>query len=128
MLRVLFLILVLASSSVLAQTEEKPKAYLFDEFKGVSLKEIKTRTEKLKKKLKENAWSKNFVDAYLIFYYDKKQKSSDKQEKLVRFELSHKCYDCMGWNSRIVFISGGEAESRKIQFWIVPQGAEPPKP
>ncbi len=130
MLKILFLISVFASSTflALAQTEEKPKAYLFDEFSANSKVEVKTKTENLRKKLRETAWSEKPVGAYLIFFYNEKKKSSFNIEKLVRDTLFNNCYDCLGYSPRIVFVNIGKSKEQKVQFWLVPLGAEEPKP
>jgi hypothetical protein len=100
MLKILFFILVFTNSTFLAfaQTEEKPKAYLFDEFESVSKVEVKKRTENLRNKLHDSAWKEKYVDAYLIFFSNAKKKSSFNVEKLVRDTLFNNCYDCFGWN------------------------------
>jgi len=130
MSKILFLILVLASStfSVLAQIEEKPKAYLFDEFNANSRVEVKTKTENLKQKLRETAWTEKPVGAYLMFFYNEKKKSSFNIEKLVRDTLFDNCRDCLGFSPRIVFVNVGKSKEQKVQFWLVPIGAEEPKP
>jgi hypothetical protein len=125
----LFLIFVLLSSVVFAQTEEKPKAYLFDEFGQISQKEVKQQTEKLRKKLQEPDSKNGGLGAYLIFYSGDKQKSLRNMEILIRDVLFDNCRDCYGFSGpRIVFVQGGKAEKQKIQFWLVPAGAEPPTP
>ena len=130
MSKILFLILVFASSTffALAQTEEKPKAYLFDEFSASSKVEVKTKTENLRRTLRETAWSKKPVGAYLMFFYNEKKKSSFNIEKLVRDTLFDNCYDCLGYSPRIVFVNVGKSKEQKVQFWLVPEGAEEPKP
>lgn len=130
MLKVLFLILVFVSSTFLAsaQTEEKPKAYLFDEFNASSRVEIKTKTENLKKKLRETAWSEKPDGAYLMFFYNEKKKPSINIQNLVRDTLLGNCRDCLGYSPRIVFVNIGASKEQKVQFWLVPLGAEEPKP
>lgn len=124
----LFLILVLMSSAAFAQTEEKPKAYLFDEFGQISQKEVKQRAEKLRKKLQEPASKNGGLGAYLIFYSGDKQKSLRNMEILIRDVLFDNCRDCYGFSGPgIVFVQGGEAKEQKVQFWIVPIGADPPE-
>jgi hypothetical protein len=129
MLKILFFILVFASSTILAlaQTEEKPKAYLFDEFNANSRVEVKTRIEKLKKKLQETAWTDKPVGAYLMFFSDEKKKPSFNIERLVRDTLFNNCRDCLGLSPRIVFVNVGKSKEQKVQFWLVPVGAEPPE-
>lgn len=133
MFKILFLILILISPTIFAQQSEndeqneKPKAYLFDEFGEISRKEIKLRTEKLRKKLQEPDAKNGGFGAYLIFYSDDKEESLPNTETFIRNVLFDNCRDCYGYNGpRIVFIQGGKAETQKVQFWIVPAGAEPP--
>ena len=130
MLKTLFLILFFAglTLSALAQTEEKPKAYLFDEFTAKSRVEVKTRTEKFRKKLQESAHTEKPNGAYLMFFYDAKKKSSFNIEKLVRDTLFYNCYDCFGFSPRIVFVRVADSKEHKVQFWLVPLGTEEPKP
>jgi len=130
MLKILFFILAFASStfSALAQTEEKPKAYLFDEFSASSKVEVKAKTQNLRKKLQETAWSEKPVGAYLMFFYNEKRKSSFNIQNLVRDTLFDNCRDCLGYSPRIVFVNIGNSKEQKVQFWLVPLGAEEPKP
>lgn len=126
MLRILFLITVLMSSTVLAQKSEKPKAYLFDEFGKISTKEIKLKTQKLRAKIREKAWSDEPLGAYLVFYYGENQKTPENLQIIIRNELFRECRDCMGWSPNILFVDGGKSKEQKVQFWLVPFGAEPP--
>lgn len=121
--------MVFAQQSENNEQKEDPKAYLFDEFGKVSQKEVKQRTEKLRKKLQEPASTNEDLGAYLIFYPDDKQKSLRNLEILIRDVLFDNCRDCYGFGGpRIVFVQGGRSEKQKIQFWLVPAGAEPPTP
>ena len=135
MFKILFLVLVVTSSGIFAQQtgnneqKEKPKTYLFDEFGKISQKEIKLRAEKLRKKLQEHDSINEGFGAYLIFYTGSNEKSLRKIEMLVRDVLFDNCRDCYGFGGPgIVFVNGGKKEQQKIQFWIVPAGAESPTP
>ena len=126
MLRILFFIIVLVSPSVFAQTEEKPKPILFDEFSGFNMKELKSKTEKFKVKFQE--FADTGTAAYLIFYSGENRKPSNRLEINVRDTLYNNCNDCFGYSPSIVFVRSGMAKVQKVQFWIVPLGATPPKP
>ena len=131
MSKTLFFILVFVVSSLLAlaQTIEKPKAYLFDEFTAKSKVEVKTRTQKFREKFQALARSEKPEGAYLIFFYNAKKKSSFNVEKLVRDTLFDNCRDCFGFDPpRIVFVRIADSKEQKVQFWLVPEGAEEPKP
>jgi hypothetical protein len=126
---ILILVFVVPALSALAQTEEKPKAYLLDEFSPKGRVEVKSRTKKLRKKLQELARTEKPEGAYLMFFYDAKKKSSFNIEKLVRDTLFDNCYDCFGYDApRIVFVNIRDAKEQKVQFWLVPEGSEPPQP
>jgi hypothetical protein len=127
MLRILLLIFVLTSSNVLAQTKDLPKAYLFDEFGTVSTKQIKIKTQKLREKIQEQAWSDKPLGAYVVFYYGKTRNSSRNLEIIIQNSLFDNCRDCMGFSPRITFIRSRETKEEKVQFWLIPAGAEPPK-
>ena len=126
MWRVLFLILVVMCSVSFSQTEEKSKAYLFDEFGKVDQVEIKVRTEKFRKKLEQGRNSRDFDDAYLFFYYENENELK-KIQTLTRDVLYKDCRDCFD-NVRITFVNTGKAKKQKTQFWLAPAGAKPPEP
>jgi len=120
---------VFAQQTESNEQKEQLKAHLFDEFGKISQKEIKLRSEKLRKKLQERDSINENSGAYLIFYTDSKEKSSRQKEILIRDVLFDNCRDCYGFSeARIVFVNGGEKEKQKVQFWLVPAGAEPPIP
>jgi hypothetical protein len=124
MFRVLFLILVVMSSVAFAQIDEKPKAYLFDEFGKISRGKWRKHIEKFKAKLQENRWSKKFSDGFVINYAVNVNELK-KAESFARDFLFENCYDCFG-NSRIIFIRADFVKNQKTQLWIVPADAEPP--
>lgn len=134
MFKILFLILVVMSSTIFAQQtennvqKEKPKSILFDEFGKISQKELKLRTERLRKKLEEKTSKEEGLRAYLIFYTDDKTPSLKKTQEFIRDVLFDKCYDCYGFGGpHLVFVEGGKLNEQKIQFWLSPRGAELPE-
>ncbi len=126
MWRALFLILVVMCSTFFAQTAEKPKAYLFDEFGKIDQVEIKARTENFRKKLEQSRSSRNFDDAYLFFYYEN-EKELKKTQNLIEDVLYRECRDCFD-NVRITFLNAGKVKKPKTQFWLAPAGVKPPEP
>lgn len=126
-LSLLFLILAAMSSVAFAQSKEKAKAYLFDEFNTSSQAEIASRTQKLREKLIENVRLDNYVSVYLVFYYNENQKSPINIEKLVRDVLYENCLDCYGFDGpRITFVNFGKTQEQKTQVWFIPAGADLP--
>ena len=64
-----------------------------------------------------------------MFFYNAKKKSSFDVEKLVRDTLFDNCRDCFGFDPpRIVFVRIADSKEQKVQFWLVPEGAEELKP
>lgn len=130
------LILLICVSSVFGQTvvndgdKQESKATLFDEFGEISQKEIKSRTLKLREKLQEPSSRKTQLGAYIVLYAKtKKGKNIEIVRNLIVKGLSDNCRDCYGYGGRlIVFVNGGEVEKQKVQFWLLPLGAEPPTP
>jgi hypothetical protein len=127
MWRILILIIVLSASNLFSQTAEKPKAFLFDEFEVIPDREIRSRTQRLREKIHEKAWSNEPLSAYVVVYHPGANGSTKRLEKLMIDALFDQCYDCMGFGPRITFIRGGKAKRQKVQFWLIPSGAEPPK-
>jgi len=125
--RMLILTLLLLGSSLFAQTSEKPKAFLFDEFEKLDSPEIKLRTERLRKKIQERAWSKEPFSAYVVIFKDHQNSSTRPLEKRIIDALFEDCRDCMGLGGpRITILRGGKEKRQKVQFWLIPTGAEPP--
>jgi hypothetical protein len=125
--RMLILMVVLSGSSLFAQTADKPKAFLFDEFEKFDNREINLRTKKLEEKIKEKAWSKEPFSAYVVIFSDEKNSSTRLLEKRIIDALFDDCRDCMGLGGpRITFVRAGKAKRQKVQFWLIPSGAEPP--
>lgn len=124
----IFLIIFATSFFVSAQELVKPKLSLFDEFGKLSQKEIKLRTQKLREKLEETDSIKDGLGAYLIFYVDGKKESLAPEENTIIHVLYDNCRDCYGYGgARIIFIHVDNSKEVKIQFWLYPPGAEPPK-
>ena len=110
--------------------KKESKETLFDEFGEISQKEIKSRTLKLREKLEEPNSKNTGLGAYIFLYANKnKIKQFAKIRKTIVEALYDNCRDCYGYDGgRIIFVEAGELEKQKIQFWLLPPGAEPPIP
>lgn len=136
MLKTAILILLIYVSSVLGQTvlndsdKQEPKAALFDEFGEIGQEEIKSRTLKLREKLQETNSKHTGLEAYIYLYANKnKIKQFAETKKIIINALYDNCRDCYGYGGgRIIYLDAGKIEKQKIQFWLVPPGAEPPTP
>src|SRR5690349_4938000 len=105
MLKNLVVISVIAVStlSVSAQTAVNPKPYLFDEFQVTTKTDVITRTNRLRSRLRETAWSAKPDGAFLFFYFNSKKKIPMDFPQLIRETLYKDCLDCMGFDPRIIF-------------------------
>ncbi len=117
MFRVLFLILFALSSFVFAQTEEKPKAYLSDEFETATNGYVKMKMDAVYTELNNNPTAQG----YFINYGTPKDIAI--REKQIKDAIRFRKNDA----SRITLVNGGFREIVKSEFWLVPAGAENPK-
>lgn len=120
---ILFLILVLISSTVFAQNDGNSK---IDEMpKAVKLEEFGTATNGYVKMLLDGFFIKlsnePTAQGYIITYGPNREVAS--RERLIRNQINFRNFD----SQRIVFVTGGFSKEIKTEFWIVPPGAEPPK-
>jgi hypothetical protein len=126
---VLVTIVLTAVQIVPAQTAEKPKAFVFDEFGRIGKKETRNRTFKFRKEIARREGGDESARYFFFFYRGESEESTDGVERLVRDALWEDCRDCMGIGGpRILFVQAGTKKERLVQFWIAPQGAEEPKP
>ena len=116
MFRVLFVILLVMSSFVFAQTEKKPQAIKFDEFGKLSDEKLEMKIYNFYIELNNNPKTQAF-----IFNYGNNKDVSVRDSKIINFIKSGN-YDI----SRISSENGFKNEL-KTEFWIVPSGAENPK-
>lgn len=124
MLKVLFLISIVMVSFTFAQREnatnssEKPNAALLEEFAAVPNGQIRSYLDNFFYTLQQNPTAKGY-----IFVYGKKTDVA-KRERLYRNHITFRKFD----PSQIKFGKGKIGTELKTQLWIVPEGAEPPKP
>jgi hypothetical protein len=108
---------------IVSENAEPPKLIpalqKFDEFGLIHNGEIKIRSEKFLQKL----IAENSSQGYIITYGTNRAIAA--RERQLRNSSSWRCgYDC----ARITFVKGGDSKQLKTIFWLVPEGAEPPKP
>ena len=124
---VLLLTFFLATSTVLAQKDEAPKAVVFDDFGKTSAKEVRKKTQKLRDEIAKRARKNPAFNVHVIFYYGKTQSSSPNLESLVLNSLYENCYEYMRSTSpRITIIRAGQTNEDRVKFWIVPKDAPIP--
>ena len=124
MLRVLFLILVVTSSTVFAQNQEKvlskekPEASMQSDFGRVPNGQIRMLVDTFFLELQNNPTSQGYIINY------GKDREVAGRERLLRNHIVFRQQDA----SRITFIRGANKKEFNTQLWIIPEGAEPPKP
>ncbi len=124
MWRVLFLVLVVTSSTMFAQVEEKslstemPKASVLSEFGKSPNGQIRMLVDNFFLELQNNPTAQGYIFDYGM------RKEVAEREKNFRNHIVFRSQDA----SRITFVRGKVEKEIRTQLWIVPEGAEPPKP
>jgi hypothetical protein len=116
MFKIIFLILVVMSSTAFAQIEERPKAILLDEFEMATNGDVKMRMDSFFTELSNNPASQG----YIVNFGNGREIA--RRERLIRNFITFRRFDA----SRLVMVNGGFRGSIKTEFWIVPAGAETP--
>ncbi len=106
------------SSVAFAQTQEKQEAYKFFEFEKTNDSLLKEKFMELQGKLSEPPNAQGY-----IINYGTARQIAKREKRLINLTVF-----CKLDASRITFVRGGEKEKSKTEFWIVPAGAELPKP
>lgn len=124
MLKVLVLLLFVMNFAVFAQTQESPKqndlhkAHISAEFGRITNEHIEALFDSF---LAELANDKT-AQGYIINYGSSREIA--RRERHIKSQITFREIDA----KRITFIQGGISKEIKTEFWIVPEGAEPPKP
>lgn len=121
MWRIIFLTLILSSSIVFAQTQEKPQATKIDEF-GLLDGSGKERFQNYAVELANDPLATLSIINYRGF---------DTSSKALLFQLKkyERAIDFLRIDrSRVTIVDGGYRKEFISEFWIVPNGAEPPEP
>lgn len=123
-----FLILVLMSLNVFAQTKSqtseqtnKPQATKFDEYEKITQQDLKQRLKTFVRYAIDNDSASG-----VIIIYARNEKGFDLRENKIRKnwgrELCH--WDCI----RFTFVKANFVKRERTEFWVVPKGAEQPDP
>jgi hypothetical protein len=117
MWRILFLLLILFSATVFAQTQEKLKSYKVDEFGFTNVEFFNAKLHSFLVELNKNSTASGIIINY----------GSDnmmaRNERIIKGSFSNITLD----SSKVKLIRGGYLNESKTEFWIIPSGAEPPK-
>ena len=122
MFRVLFLIFILMSSFVFAQTDNAARVSINE---AVKIVEFETATNGRVKMLMDAFYvelnNNPSATGYIITYGTPKEVA--KREKQIRDSISFRKYDPI----RMVFVNGGYRSVIKTELWLVPYGAQSPQ-
>ena len=118
MIRILFLILVVMSSVVFAQTEDKPKAIKFGEFETATGGYVKMIMDSFYIELANNLAAQGY-----IFNYGTDKEIAAREKQIVN-AIRFRKFD----SSRVTIVKAGFWKTVKTEIWIVPAGAENPQP
>ena len=130
---VFFFCLSVFSLQTIAQT--KPQALKFDEFDdqmetGYWSEEFPmTMSQRLERFIKQLKTERNTL-VYVIYYRARKIDDIDKNSISNWADMSknHISYETKIREENIFVINGGLRERNSLEYWIVPKGAQPPKP
>ncbi len=112
-----------ASTGVLTQLPPISTPRRFDEFPSVAFDDDKARLDNLTIELQNSPGS----TGYIIGYAGRNRRAGH-AERMGRRAVDYLVNSRGISQNRIVFINGGTRERDIYEFWIVPQGAEPPRP
>jgi hypothetical protein len=118
MIRVLFLILIVTSSFAFGQTEENPVAKKIDEFGVNPDGYVKMVIDSFYVELGNNPTAQG-----IILNYGTDNEIAHREKQIAKAIMLRR-YD----GSRITVVRAGFWKELKTEFWVVPSGAEKPKP
>jgi hypothetical protein len=95
----------------------------FDEFPSIAFDDDKARLDNLAIELQNNPGSQG----YIIAYAGRRSRAGEADrmgERAIKYLVENRGIS----RSRLVFVNGGYRNADAFELWLVPQGAEPPKP
>ena len=121
MFRVLFLLLIVMSSVTFAQAQEKKEPVKFAEFGKAADSLVTTKLVAFDKELKKQQTSQG-----VIINYGTDKEIALREKQLQKAMSSQRMFH----DVRVTFVRGGSSDTGKIKtiLWVVPEGAEYPKP
>jgi hypothetical protein len=112
-----------ASTGILAAAVIPINPKRFDEFPSVAYDDDKARLDNLAIELQNSPGSTGYVIAYAG-----RGRRAGHADRMGRRALDYLVTTRGIDSGRVVFINGGTRERDTYELWIVPQGAEPPRP
>ena len=95
----------------------------FDEFPSIAFDDDKARLDNLAIELQNNPGAQGFIIAY-----SGRRSRAGEADRMGARAVSY-LVDKRGISrNRLIFINGGYRETNAFELWLVPQGAEPPRP
>ncbi|MEA3013042.1 MAG: hypothetical protein QOD42_1587 [Sphingomonadales bacterium] len=95
----------------------------FDEFPSIAFDDDKARLDNLAIELQNNPGAIGYVVAYAG-----RGSRAGEADRMGRRAVDYLTTARGIGRGRLVFINGGHRESNTFELWVVPQGAEPPRP
>jgi hypothetical protein len=95
----------------------------FDEFPSIAHDDDKARLDNLAIELQNNPGATGYVIAYAG-----RNSRAGEADRMTKRASDYLTTNRGISRDRLVFVNGGRRESNSFELWIVPQGAEPPRP
>lgn len=95
----------------------------FDEFPSIAHDDDKARLDNLAIELQNNPGATGYVIAYAG-----RNSRAGEADRMTKRAADYLTTTRGLSRDRLVFVNGGRRESNSFELWIVPQGAEPPRP
>lgn len=109
-----------STTAIAAASYPKPKPRIFDEFPSIIFNDDKARLDNLAIELTNDPTSRAYVIAYGSCAGEAERVAARARSYLVNYR------GIVG--SRIVTVNGGCRDGARMELWLVPQGAEAPRP
>lgn len=117
---------LLCSFALIIAAQEKPQALKFDEFFEDTYQKVDVtdKANRFARYIKKDLAS----DFYVIYYNPRKSKYGLEGKKSAEYAQGVLVNGYKISQKQIVLIDGGIRNNKSLEFWIVPQGADAPKP
>ena len=112
-----------SSTAVLATPPPQITPKRFDEFPSVAFDDDKARLDNLAIELQNSPGSTGYIIAYAG-----RSRRAGHADRMGRRAVDYLVNTRGIGQSRVVFVNGGGRERDTYELWLVPQGAEPPRP
>ncbi|HEX5706721.1 MAG TPA: hypothetical protein VFX96_05480 [Pyrinomonadaceae bacterium] len=112
-----------ASTGILAQAPPSITPKRFDEFPSIAFDDDKARLDNMAIELQNSPGSQGYIIAYAGA-----GARAGEADRMGRRALEYLTVQRGISSGRLVFVNGGRRERNTYELWIVPQGAEAPRP